>query len=165
MALVGSGFINSERAYPIAMTFARQNPSDPYNLQRFVEAQVRCYERVLKELGDGHKKSHWMWFIFPQIRGLGRTDMANRYAISSLEEAEAYLRHLILGPRLRHCTGLVLQVEGRSIESILGKPDDLKFRSSMTLFAGTSLDNKIFKDALQKYFDGEQDQLTIDLLK
>jgi uncharacterized protein (DUF1810 family) len=154
------------------MPVARQNPSDPYNLQRFVkaqeqfvEAQVRCYERVLRELGEGHKKSHWMWFIFPQIRGLGRTETANLYAISSLEEAEAYLRHLTLGPRLRHCTELVLQVEGRSVESIFGKPDDLKFRSSMTLFARTSLENKIFKDALQKYFSGEQDQLTIELLK
>jgi uncharacterized protein (DUF1810 family) len=137
---------------------------DPYDLQRFVEAQTNCFEQVCWELSEGHKQSHWMWFIFPQLRGLGHSALANKYAISSRQEAEGYLTHPILGPRLRHCTQLVLQVEGRSIRQIFGTPDDLKFRSSMTLFAGTAAENKIFKDALQKYFAGIPDQSTIDLL-
>jgi uncharacterized protein (DUF1810 family) len=146
----------------MAMPITRQNINDPFNLNRFVEAQVRWYERVCKELREGHKQSHWMWFIFPQVRGLGHSAMANLYAISSLEEAKAYLKHPILGPRLTHCTELVMQLEGRSIEQIFDEPDDLKFRSSMTLFASTSFDNKIFRDALEKYFGGKHDQLTIE---
>lgn len=138
--------------------------SDPYNLQRFVDAQSHCYERVCEELSEGYKQSHWMWFIFPQIAGLGHSAMAERYAISSQQEAEAYLQHPILGPRLRHCTNLVLRIEGRSVEQIFGYPDDLKFRSSMTLFANTVGDNDIFKDALQKFFVGKPDQLTLDRL-
>lgn len=137
------------------------NASGPYNLQRFVDAQSHCYERVCRELSEGCKRSHWMWFIFPQITGLGRSAMAEEYAISSLEEAEAYLQHPILGPRLRRCTSLVLSVQGRSVEQIFGYPDDLKFRSSMTLFANTHGDNAIFRDALQKFFAGKPDQLTL----
>ncbi len=139
-------------------------PNDPYDLQRFVEAQSRWFDRVCKELSEGCKQSHWMWFIFPQLKGLGHSAMANRYAISSRQEAEVYLRDRILGSRLRHCTQLVMLVEGRSIKEIFGKPDDMKFRSSMTLFANTATENKIFKDALQKYFAGKPDQLTIDRL-
>ena len=138
--------------------------NDPYDLQRFVDAQSRCFDRVCRELSEGHKQSHWMWFIFPQLKGLGHSAMALRYAISSRQEAEAYLRNPILGPRLRHCTQLVMVVEGRSIEEIFEAPDDLKFRSSMTLFASTAAEGKIFKDALQKYFAGKPDPLTIDLL-
>jgi uncharacterized protein (DUF1810 family) len=138
--------------------------NDPYDLQRFVDAQSHCFEQVCRELSEGHKQSHWMWFIFPQLKGLGHSPMANRYAISSRQEAEAYLRNPILGPRLTHCTQLVMLVEGRSIEQIFASPDDLKFRSSMTLFANTAAENKIFKDALQKYFAGIPDQLTIDQL-
>ena len=137
---------------------------DPYNLQRFVDAQESEYEQVCDELRAGRKQSHWIWFIFPQMRGLGRSELANYYGISSLQEAEAYLAHPVLGPRLRECTRLVITVKGRSVHQIFGYPDDLKFRSSMTLFASTALENQIFKDALQKYFDGKPDQATIDLL-
>ena len=138
--------------------------NDPYDLQRFVDAQSRCFDRVCRELSEGHKQSHWMWFIFPQLKGLGHSAIAIRYAISSSQEAEAYLRNPILGSRLRHCTQLVMVVEGRSIEEIFEAPDDLKFRSSMTLFANTAGEDKIFQEALRKYFAGKPDPLTIDLL-
>ena len=140
----------------------KMNANDPYDLQRFVDAQRDYFEQVCSELSGDRKQSHWMWFIFPQLKGLGHSGMADRSAISSLREAEAYLRHPTLGPRLRHCTQLVMLVEGLSIERILGSPDDLKFRSSMTLFANTAVENKIFKDALEKYFAGIPDRLTID---
>ena len=110
----------------------------------------------------GVKRGHWMWFIFPQIQGLGHSATAMRFAISSREEAEAYLQHSVLGPRLRECTGLVNMIEGRSIERILGYPDDMKFRSSMTLFAHVTADNQVFLDALQRYFGGEFDRLTLE---
>jgi uncharacterized protein (DUF1810 family) len=135
---------------------------DPHNLQRFVDAQKGVFAAVCTELHEGQKRTHWMWFIFPQLAGLGHSSMAIEYAISSRREAEAYLKHPLLGPRLRKCTRLVTQVEGRSIKQIFGGPDDLKFRSSMTLFAVTASDKQIFKDALQKYFAGELDQLTIE---
>jgi len=139
---------------------------DPYDLQRFVTSQNHCYEQVCTELSEGNKQSHWMWFIFPQLRGLGQSPMSKLYSISSLQEAEAYLQHPVLGSRLRHCTKLVMLIEGRAIEEIFGNPDDvLKFRSSMTLFMRTSQENRIFKDALQKYFAGKPDQLTIDRLQ
>jgi uncharacterized protein (DUF1810 family) len=138
--------------------------NDPYDLQRFIDAQNPVFEQVCAELGEGQKKGHWMWFIFPQLRGLGRSQMATRFAISSREEAEAYLNHPVLGPRLRECTRLVMLVQGRSINQIFGYPDDLKFRSSMTLFASTASENRIFKDALQKSFAGEPDRLTLEQL-
>jgi uncharacterized protein (DUF1810 family) len=138
---------------------------DPYDLQRFVNAQNHCYEQVCIELGEGNKQSHWMWFIFPQLRGLGRSPMSKLYSISSQQEAEAYLQHPVLGSRLKHCTKLVMSIEDRSIQEIFGSPDDMKFRSSMTLFMRISQENGIFKDALQKYFAGEPDQLTIDRLQ
>src|SRR5690242_19627288 len=114
---------------------------DSYNLERFLTAQNPIFEEACAELRKGCKESHWMWFVFPQLRGLGHSSMADRYAIASREEAAAYLAHPILGPRLRECTRLVNQVEGRSIEQIFGYPDDLKFRSSMTLFAQATSDN------------------------
>ena len=135
--------------------------SDPYDLQRFVDAQNPVFEQVCAELRQGRKRTHWMWFIFPQIKGLGSSPTAIEFAISSLQEAEAYLKHPILGPRLRECSRLVTLVEGRSINQIFGYPDDLKFHSSMTLFAGTTGENQIFKDALKKYFAGELDRLTL----
>jgi len=137
---------------------------DPYDLQRFIEAQNPVYEQVCAELRNGRKESHWMWFIFPQVRGLGHSRTAVRFGIASREEAEAYLQHPVLGPRLRECTGLVNLVEGRSIRQVLGSPDDLKFRSSMTLFASVAPDNQIFTAALQKYFGGEFDRLTLEKL-
>lgn len=138
--------------------------SDAYNLQRFVEAQDPVFEQVCSELRAGHKTSHWMWFIFPQLEGLGHSSMAERYAIASREEAKAYLEHPVLGPRLRECTRLVNTIQARSIDEIFGYPDDLKFRSSMTLFARASSDNQVFKDALEKYFAGEPDKLTLERL-
>ncbi|MBV8698329.1 MAG: DUF1810 domain-containing protein [Bradyrhizobium sp.] len=136
---------------------------DPFDLQRFVDAQHDVYRQVAAELSAGRKRSHWMWFIFPQIAGLGFSAMAQRYAISSRGEAAAYLAHDILGPRLVECTRLVLSVEGKTIRTILGSPDDLKFRSSMTLFSAVSK-AQIFDQALAKYFAGEKDQATLDLL-
>ncbi len=136
----------------------------PFDLNRFVDAQNAIFERVCAELREGEKQSHWMWFIFPQIQGLGSSPMAIHFAIASREEAAAYLDHPVLGPRLRLCTQLVNDVNGRTIRDILGYPDDLKFRSSMTLFANATADNQLFKDALDKYFDGKPDQRTLDLL-
>ena len=138
--------------------------SDPYDLQRFVNAQNPVFEQVYSELQKGRKKGHWMWFVFPQLKGLGRSWMASKFGISSRDEGEAYLQHSILGPRLRECTRLVNLVEGRSLEQIFGYPDDLKFRSSMTLFAHVAPDNQIFVNALQKYCGGQSDRLTLERL-
>ena len=137
---------------------------DPYNLRRFVDAQQAVYETVCRELRQGRKESHWMWFIFPQIKGLGQSEMARKFAISSRDEAKAYLAHPVLGPRLRECTRIVADLEGKSVEDIFGYPDDMKFRSSMTLFAQTAKDNEIFRRCLEKYFQGEPDRLTLAAL-
>ena len=138
---------------------------DPFDLQRFVDAQEPVYERVRTELKNGRKRSHWMWFIFPQITGLGHSAMAQRYAISSLSEAKGYLAHPILGPRLRECTRLVVQVDGKSAYDILGSPDDMKFHSCTTLFARAAPQEQIFLDALEKYFGGAEDQATVARLR
>jgi uncharacterized protein (DUF1810 family) len=135
-----------------------------YNLHRFQDAQERVYDTVLAELRAGRKSSHWIWFIFPQIAGLGHSAMAQQFAIGSLDEAKAYLQHPVLGQRLRECTQLVLNVEGRSAEEIFSYPDNLKFRSCMTLFSTATTDNTIFKSALLRYFDGKPDQKTLDIL-
>jgi uncharacterized protein (DUF1810 family) len=132
-------------------------------LQRFVEAQDGVYQQALAELKAGAKRSHWMWFIFPQIAGLGHSAMAQRYAVTDLEEARAYLAHPLLGLRLRECTQAVLDVSGKSAHQIFGSPDDLKFRSSLTLFHKAS-PNDVFQSALNKYFDGKSDPLTISKL-
>jgi len=137
---------------------------DPFNLQRFVDAQNPVFEQLRSELRQGRKESHWMWFVFPQLKGLGHSWMANKFAISSREEAEAYLGHSILGPRLKECTRLVNLVEGRSIEQIFGYPDNLKFRSSMSLFSFVGSDNEVFVAALKRYFDGQPDPLTLERL-
>ena len=134
---------------------------DPYDLQRFVDAQRSVYDQVRSELGSGRKRSHWMWFVFPQIQGLGSSHMAQRYAISSRAEAAAYLRHPLLGPRLRECTRIVMGISGRGIAEIFGSPDDLKFHSSMTLFARATPDNGDFVAALDKYFAGKLDAGTL----
>ena len=138
--------------------------NDQYDLQRFVDAQQTIYENVREELRNGSKRSHWMWFIFPQVQGLGHSAMAQKFAISSLAEAQAYLQHPVLGARLRECSGLVAAVDGRSIEEILGFPDNMKFRSSMTLFALAAPDDQVFKDCLHKYFGGETDGSTLTQL-
>ena len=138
---------------------------DEFNLQRFVVAQDPVYTAVLDELRAGEKRSHWMWFIFPQIKGIGHSVMAQQYAITSREEAKAYLEHPLLGSRLRECTGLVMNVNGRSAEQIFAYPDNVKFRSSMTLFMEVSTGNNIFQDALLMYFEGTPDHSTLAILK
>ena len=138
--------------------------NDPHNLQRFVDAQSSIYDQVRQELAEGRKRSHWMWFIFPQIAGLGYSETARFYAIQSCDEAKAYLEHAVLGPRLLECTNLVTQVEGKTIYHILGSPDDMKFRSCLTLFAHAATDKRTFEDALRKYFNGERDPLTLKRL-
>ncbi|OGB20775.1 MAG: calpastatin [Burkholderiales bacterium RIFCSPLOWO2_02_FULL_57_36] len=134
---------------------------DSYNLQRFVIAQQPVYANVLAELRAGLKQSHWMWFIFPQIRGLGHSPLAQKFAISTLDEAEAYLQHAVLGMRLRECSRLVADINGRTIQQIFGYPDDMKFHSSMTLFSLATQENDVFKQCLNKYFSGEMDAGTL----
>jgi uncharacterized protein (DUF1810 family) len=138
--------------------------NDPHNLKRFVDAQEQVFEQALSELRGGRKIGHWMWFIFPQIAGLGRSETAQKFAIASRGEAEAYLAHRILGPRLRECTRAVCHLEGRSAHQIFGDPDDMKFRSCMTLFSKVAADNEIFQEAIQKYFQGQFDSLTLERL-
>ena len=135
---------------------------DSHTLQRFIDAQDAIYDRVLTELRAGRKTSHWMWFIFPQIAGLGSSPMAQEFAIASLDEARAYLAHEVLGPRLQECTRLVMAVQGKPIADILGYPDDLKFRSCMTLFAEAGGAGAPFRDALQQYFAGKPDARTLE---
>jgi uncharacterized protein (DUF1810 family) len=137
---------------------------DAFDLDRFVRAQDRVLAEVRRELAEGRKRSHWMWFVFPQLKGLGHSAMAQRYGIGSLAEARAYLAHPVLGPRLADCTALVNRVEGSSAHDIFGSPDDMKFRSSMTLFAMAQPDAPQFRQALDKYFDGAPDPRTQELL-
>lgn len=142
--------------------------SDRFNLRRFVEAQAGVYDQACAELRAGRKRSHWMWFVFPQIRGLGNSEMAVRYAISGRDEARAYLEHPVLGARLRECARIVVELEGRAgerktVEEIFGYPDDLKFHSSMTLFAEVEGPaERVFHEALKKYFGGKVDQATLE---
>jgi uncharacterized protein (DUF1810 family) len=140
------------------------NGADQFDLQRFVDAQDRVYDTVLDELRNGAKHTHWIWFVFPQLRGLGRSATATHYGISSRDEARAYLAHAVLGPRLRECARMVAAVDGRSVAEIFGWPDDLKVRSSMTLFARAADDNADFLAVLDKFYNGEQDPVTIELL-
>jgi len=137
--------------------------TDQFELERFVEAQAGVYEQVCAELRAGRKRSHWMWFVFPQVRGLGSSEMAVRYAISGREEALAYLEHAFLGVRLRECAEIVVGVQGRTVEEIFGYPDDLKFHSSMTLFAEVEGPaERVFHEALRRYFSGKMDQATLE---
>jgi len=134
---------------------------DPYNLQRFIDAQQPLYRQVCAELRAGRKTTHWMWFIFPQIAGLGQSATARRYAITSLAEAAAYIEQPLLGARLRECTELVNKIEGSSARQIFGDIDAMKFHSSMTLFAAATLDNELFHSALHKYYGGGFDRATL----
>jgi uncharacterized protein (DUF1810 family) len=138
--------------------------ADPHELRRFVDAQAGIYASVCAELSAGRKATHWMWYVFPQLRGLGRSATAERFGIGSLDEARAYLEHPLLGPRLEHCTRLVLGVHGRTAHEIFGSPDDLKFRSSMTLYAQVCPGGGVFAQALRAYFDGADDAHTLRLL-
>ncbi len=136
----------------------------PFDLDRFVQAQDLVWQDVRRELRAGSKRTHWMWFVFPQLRGLGHSAMAQRYGLASREETRSYHEHPVLGPRLLECTGLVNAVPNRSINQILGSPDDAKFRSSMTLFAAVASDEPMFRQALDHFFDGVPDPLTLDRL-
>jgi uncharacterized protein (DUF1810 family) len=138
--------------------------ADPFDLQRFVEAQERNYDDALAELKAGRKTSHWMWYVFPQIAGLGSSAMAKAYALGSLAEAKAYLAHPLLGSRLRDCVTAVNAVSGRTAHEIFGSPDDLKFRSSLTLFAEAAPEEPLFRQALAAYFGGEADTRTLAAL-
>jgi uncharacterized protein (DUF1810 family) len=139
--------------------------SDPFDLQRFVDAQTSVIDDVRAELSAGRKRTHWMWFVFPQIAGLGHSAMAQHYAISSRDEARAYLAHPVLGARLVELTRIVNGVQGRGVDQIFGYPDDLKFHSSMTLFAHTADDSEVFHEALRRYFDGQPDDATLARLR
>lgn len=139
--------------------------SDPFNLERFVTAQSNSYETALAELAGGQKRSHWMWYIFPQIAGLGHSAMAQRYAITGLDEARAYLAHPVLGPRLREICQQLLQLEGQTAHDIFGSPDDMKLRSSMTLFSAAEGGNSAFDKVLEKYYRGQQDSRTLGILQ
>jgi len=135
-----------------------------FDLERFVQAQAPVYGNVVSELRAGRKRSHWMWFIFPQIAGLGQSEMSQKYAIRSTDEAAAYLAHPVLGQRLRECAGLVAAIEDKHIEEIFDSPDDRKFHSSMTLFADVAPDEAVFQTCLDKYFDGRADSAALGLL-
>jgi uncharacterized protein (DUF1810 family) len=137
---------------------------DPHNLNRFVEAQQGDYERALAEIRSGRKRSHWMWYIFPQLDGLGYSPTARHYAIKSLAEADAYLRHPVLGPRLVEIAEAALGIEGRSATEVFGSPDDLKLRSCATLFARVAPAGSVFERLLEKYFGGQPDARTLQLL-
>jgi uncharacterized protein (DUF1810 family) len=138
---------------------------DSYDLQRFIDAQAAVMPQVEAELRAGRKSSHWMWFVFPQMRGLGHSAMAQRYGIASLEEARAYLAHPVLGERLRGCCSLVLAAQGGNAHDIFGSPDDSKFRSSLTLFSRAAPQEPVFGDCLRKYYNGIEDPATLKLLK
>lgn len=139
--------------------------SDPFDLERFVRAQARTYEAALAEIRSGRKCSHWMWYVFPQIAGLGVSETSRHYAIGSAAEARAYLAHPVIGPRLVECVEAVLKVQGRSAREIFGSPDDRKLRSCATLFAQVSPPRSVFERLLEKYYEGEQDARTQELLK
>jgi len=137
--------------------------ADPFDLRRFVEAQARNYADAIAELKEGRKRSHWMWYVFPQYAGLGRSAMAERFAIRSLDEAKAYLRHPILGPRLVECANAVLAVHGVTAHDIFGSPDDLKLHSSATLFSRLAEPGSVFHQIIDRYFDGKPDKRTLEL--
>jgi uncharacterized protein (DUF1810 family) len=139
--------------------------NDYFDLIRFISAQEMVYSRVLFELRNGRKRTHWMWFIFPQIDGLGNSSTTKHYAIKSIEEAQEYLNHLVLGKRLKECAEIVLTVEGRSISKIFGYPDDMKLKSSMTLFSSLADSDSVFVSILDKYFNGERDSRTLTILE
>jgi uncharacterized protein (DUF1810 family) len=138
--------------------------ADPYDLDRFVQAQQGDYDRALSEVRSGRKRSHWMWYIFPQFDGLGFSPTSKRYAIKSIAEAKAYLNHPLLGPRLIECVEAVLGVEGRSAHEIFGSPDDMKLKSCATLFAYVSPEGSVFDQLLDKFFQGDRDSKTLRLL-
>jgi uncharacterized protein (DUF1810 family) len=138
---------------------------DPHDLARFVDAQALAYDHALAEIRSGRKRSHWMWYVFPQLAGLGLSAMSARFAIRSLDEARAYLRHPVLGPRIHECFDALLRINGRSAHDIFGSPDDLKLRSCATLFAEVAPPDSVFVRVLDRYFDGRRDERTLSLLR
>jgi uncharacterized protein (DUF1810 family) len=146
------------------LTVHRGDTDDPYDLRRFVRAQADDYEQALKEIREGRKRTHWMWYVFPQVDGLAFSSTSKRYSIKSIEEAKAYLCHPILGPRLLECAAAAVRVEGRSAADIFGSPDDLKLRSCATLFACVSPPGSVFDRLLRKYYQGDRDGKTLRLL-
>lgn len=156
--------MRAQKSLGAAAESQRLMAADPHDLDRFVDAQETVIDRVRDELRAGRKASHWMWFVFPQLAGLGTSAMAQRFAIGSLDEARAYLAHPVLGPRLRECLALVLGVEGRTAHDIFGSPDDMKLRSSLTLFAEAG-GGEPFARALETYFGGRADPATLDRLR
>ncbi len=143
----------------------KQPPDDAFDPGRFLEAQAGTYAQALQELHAGQKRSHWMWFVFPQFDGLGMSATSRHFAIRSLEESRAYLHHPVLGPRLVECTKAVNALAGRTVHEIFGSPDDMKFRSSMTLFERVSEAGSVFAVALEKYFAGQRDARTLELVR
>jgi uncharacterized protein (DUF1810 family) len=143
----------------------RPGSGDPFDLERFVVAQEKNYAQARAEIASGAKRSHWMWYVFPQLEGLGSSAMAQRFAIRSLEEARAYLEHAVLGPRLRDCAAVLLEVEGRTAHDIFGSPDDSKLRSCCTLFARASPPGSVFWSVLDRYFGGLEDEHTVRALE
>ena len=138
---------------------------DKYNLSRFLEAQMVTYEGAMLELARGRKESHWIWYVFPQIEGLGRSDTAKLYSIKSLEEGRAYLEHLVLGPRLVEACKILLSLKDASMDEVMGFPDNLKLLSSMTLFEAFSKSNSIFTRIIEVYFDGKRDETSLEIIK
>ena len=138
--------------------------TDPFNLVRFVQAQEGCYAQALSEIAGGRKRSHWMWFIFPQFEGLGVSETSRRYSVKSVAEARAYLSHPVLGPRLVECAEAALRIEGASALEVFGSPDDMKLRSCATLFGVVSPDDSVFHRLIDKYFDGARDGGTLRLI-
>lgn len=147
------------------MADARETGSDPHDLNRFVDAQKSQYELALSEIKNGDKRSHWMWYIFPQFHGLGHSETSRFYSIKSVAEAKAYLAHPLLGPRLRECAEAVLQVEGKTAREIFGSPDDVKLNSCATLFASVLPAGSVFEQVLDKYFAGKRDDRTLHLMR
>lgn len=145
-------------------TLTTGDADDPFHLNRFVQAQAPIYTDALAELSAGCKRSHWMWFVFPQIAGLGFSATTKRYSIKSLDEARAYLAHPVLGTRLVECARTVLSLKGRTALEIFGRPDDMKLQSSMTLFAAISPAESVFTEVLKKHYTGKRDQRTVDLI-
>jgi len=159
-----SDIICGRRGKSVAASSVLDDMTDPYDLNRFVRAQEETYEQALTELERGRKQSHWMWFIFPQLDGLGSNPISKLYSIKSEDEARAYLAHPVLGPRLTHCAEAILAVHGRSAAAILGSPDDLKLRSCATLFAHVAPPGSVFERVLDKFYSGERDPATLRLL-
>ena len=154
----------ADKFLDMAGTTKKLDPNDPFNLKRFISAQEEVYDRVLAELRNGSKRSHWMWYIFPQLDGLAQSTTSKYYAIKSREEAIAYLNHPVLGARLRECAEAVFAVKGKTVSEIFGYPDDLKLKSSTTLFSDVTTDF-VFARVLDKYFQGDRDGKTLQLLE